>query len=202
MTRRPRRVALTGGIATGKSHCLAQFAAAGLPTIDSDKLARDSVAPGSDGLAEVVRRFGADVLRPDGSLDRPALAARMFADDTMRRDLEAIVHPRVYDAITRWFAGLEQADLPAPAAVVEIPLLFETDHAGDFEVVVVAACPAEQQLERMTSSRGMTADEARQRLAAQWPIDRKRALADIVIDTSGTKQDTDRQVREIVKRLI
>jgi dephospho-CoA kinase len=194
-------VALTGGIATGKSYCLSRFAAAGLPTESADRLARESVGPGTEGLAEVVGRFGTGVLAPDGSFDRKAFAARMFADDVLRLDLEAIVHPRVYAAITSWFADLERASPPPPAAVVEIPLLFETDHAGDFDVVIVAACPVDEQIARMTSSRGLTAEEARRQLAAQWPIDHKRALADIVIDTSGSKAATDRQVDEIARGL-
>lgn len=184
--RRPLRVALTGGIATGKSQCLARCAARGVPTIDADVAARDAVRPGSPGLRAVVARFGADVLHPDGSLNREVLGARVFSDADARRDLEAIVHPSVYAAIGQWFESLA-----APFGVADIPLLFETGREGDFDVVIVAACRPEQQLERLMARSGLTDAAARARIAAQWPIDAKVARADHVIDTSGTLADTE-----------
>ena len=134
------RVALTGGIASGKSRCLAALRALGVPTIDADQLARAVVALGSDGLQRVVDRFGSAILRPDGELDREALGGIVFADTGARRDLEAIIHPAVQSAIDTWFA-----DLDAPAGVADIPLLFETGRAPAFDVVLVAACTPEQQ---------------------------------------------------------
>jgi dephospho-CoA kinase len=192
--RRPLlRVALTGGIATGKSVCLRRFAELGAPVIDADALARDAVATGTPALAKVVERFGPSVLRTDGSLDRAALGQVVFADAGARADLERIVHPIVYDAIARWFDD-RQADTAAGrvshVAVADIPLLYETGHEPRFDRVVVAACRADQQVDRLVARDGLTEDEARQRLAAQWPIERKRAMADLVIDTSGSLADT------------
>jgi len=127
------QVALTGGIATGKSYCLGRFAALGIPTIDADRLAREAVAPGSPGLAAVAQRFGAHIVREDGTLDRAALARIVFSDRTARADLEAIVHPDVYRRIREWFAQLLHG---TPVAMADIPLLFETGHEHDFDAVV------------------------------------------------------------------
>ncbi|HXH06406.1 MAG TPA: dephospho-CoA kinase [Vicinamibacterales bacterium] len=193
------RVALTGGIATGKSHCLRRFAALGAPVIDSDELARRALARGSPGWAEVRARFGDAILRPDGEIDRPALAAVIFADDTARRALEAIVHPRVYEDIRAWFAGLPEA--PPGYAVADIPLLYETSRAGAFDRVVVAACPPEVQLARLMARNGLPEADARRRLAAQWPIEEKMRRADFVIRTDGTFADTDRQVEAVARAL-
>ncbi len=196
MASRPRRIALTGGIATGKSVCLAAFARVGAPVIDADHLARDAVAPGTPGLAAVIARFGPSVLLPAGHLNRAALGARVFADPAARRDLEAIVHPRVYAAVEHWFATLD-----APAGVADIPLLFETGRAGDFDVVVVAACRPEQQLARLMTRSGLSEADARARIAAQWPLADKVTRADYVIDTSGTLEQTGERTRNIWERL-
>jgi dephospho-CoA kinase len=188
------RVALTGGIATGKSTCLDRFEAAGVPVIDADQLARDAVAPGTPGLAAVRARFGHEVITASGSLDRGHLARIVFADAASRADLEAIVHPFVFAGISEWFA--QQARSPAEPgfAVADVPLLYETGHQDDFDRVIVVACTPEQQVARLVARDALTEAEARQRLAAQWPIDTKRALADYVIDTSGTREETERQV--------
>ncbi len=192
------RAALTGGIATGKSFCLARFAALGAATIDADILARDAVAPGSVGLEQVVRRFGAGVLLDDGRLDRPALGRLVFADRAARADLEAIIHPLVYRRIDDWFA-----DLPSGTrvALADIPLLFETGHQHDFERVVVCACDAAEQLRRLVTRDRLTAAEARARLAAQWPIAEKVRRADYVIRTDGTFAETEAQVRQVYEVL-
>jgi dephospho-CoA kinase len=190
------RVALTGGIATGKSYCLARFAALGAPTIDADTLARDAVQPGTPGLTAVVARFGATVLNPAGTLDRGAVGRIVFADPAARRDLEAIVHPIVYDAIERRLGELTGAAF----AIVDIPLLYETGRDPQFDRVVVAWCSPSLQLERL-KTRGLSEAEARLRLASQWPIDEKKLRADLVIDTSGSTDETDRQVRQIATAL-
>jgi dephospho-CoA kinase len=193
------RVALTGGIATGKSHCAARFAARGVPVADADLLARDVVRQGTPGLAAIVRRFGKDVLRPDGALDRARLGAIVFADTAARRDLEAIVHPAVYEAIEGWF---RRADLiGVPFAIADIPLLFETERDRDFDRIVVAACAPETQLDRLMARDGITEAEARQRLAAQMPIDEKIARADYVVRTDGSFEQTDRQIDGIYATL-
>jgi dephospho-CoA kinase len=193
---RAKRVALTGGIATGKSRCLSVLRALGVPTIDADQLARDVVAPGTSGLHAIVDRFGGAVLAPDGTLNREALGALVFVDTLARHDLEAIVHPRVYAAITQWFAQLD-----ASAGVADIPLLYETGREGDFDIVIVAACTPEQQIERLMSRSGLSADAARQRIAAQLPLADKVARADYVIDTSGTLEQTDANTRAVWERV-
>ncbi len=199
--KRVQRVALTGGIATGKSYCLRRFAQAGVPTIDADTLAREAVAPGSMGLAAVAARFGADIVRPDGRLDRAALGQRVFADPDARRDRQAIVHPRVYAAINDWFAAIDSSDATASWAVADVPLLYETDHAGDFDTVVVAACSPAQQLARLMARDGLTEAEAGARIESQWPIEDKAQRADHVIDTSGTTSETDAQIDEFLAQI-
>jgi dephospho-CoA kinase len=200
----PLRVALTGGIATGKSHCLRAFAALGVPTLDSDVLAREAVEPGSAGLEAVLARFGRGLVQPDGTLDRAALGRIVFADSAARRDLEAIIHPLVYAAIQARVGGpSQQAKVRDPEAlsITDIPLLYESGHAQDFDRVVVAACRPDQQLERLMARDGLSEDDARRRIATQWPIDVKAGRADYVIDTSGPLADTDRQVARVLERL-
>jgi len=184
-TARARRIALTGGIATGKSACAATLTRLGVPLLDADRLAHEAVRPGTPGLAAVVESFGPGVLQPDGQLDRAALGTIVFADPRARRDLEAIIHPIVYAGIARWFSTLD-----APAGVADIPLLFETGHESDFDIVMVAACRPDQQLERLMARDGLSVSDARARIAAQRPIAEKAAAADVVIDTSGTLAQT------------
>jgi dephospho-CoA kinase len=193
------RIGLTGGIATGKSYARLRFAAHGVATIDADALAREVVAPGTPGLAAVAARFGPQVLDGSGALDRPAMAAIVFADAEARRALEAIVHPRVRAAIDEFFVA--QAQAGAPLAMADIPLLFESGRAGAFDLVIVVACSPEQQIARLRARDGLGEDAARQRLAAQWPIDEKARLADIVIDTSGDFESTDRQIDDVFRQL-
>jgi dephospho-CoA kinase len=194
------RIALTGGIATGKSHCAARFAARGVPVADADLLARDVVRQGTPGLGAIVRRFGKGVLRPDGALDRARLGAVVFADAAARRDLEAIVHPAVYEAIGGWF---RRADvIGAPFAIADIPLLYETGHEQDFDRVIVAACAPEMQLARLMARDGLSESEARRRLAAQMPIEDKVKRADYVIRTDGSFADTDRQIDKVYAALL
>jgi dephospho-CoA kinase len=192
------RVALTGGIATGKSHVRAQLEALGVPTIDSDVLARQAVTPGSAGFAAVVERFGPGVLDASGALDRRQLAAIVFQDPQARRDLEAIVHPLVRAATEAWFASIDQRHA---FAVADIPLLFETGRDADFDVVIVTVCDPETQVRRVITRDRLSEAEARQRIAAQLPIEEKVRRADYVITTDGTLADTDRQVHEVHQKL-
>lgn len=194
-----RRVALTGGIATGKSHVRARFEALGVPTIDSDVLAREAVAPGTSGLAAVVTRFGQGVLHSDGTLDREALAGIVFVDPDARMALEAIIHPDVRRAIDGWFAALD-ADRH-PYAIADIPLLYEVGRAHDFDAVIVAACDLDTQVRRVMKRDRVSEADARQRIAAQLPIDQKIRRADHVIRTDGTYEDTDRRVSAVFERL-
>lgn len=194
------RVALTGGIATGKSYCLARFVDAGAPTIDADQLARQAIAPGTPGFDAVLSRFGRAVEKRDGGLDRDALARLVFSDDAARRDLETIVHPVVYAAINKWFDGLSSAGGRPLAAIADVPLLYETGRERDFDFVIVAACRPEQQLERLRA-RGMSEDDAQKRINAQIPIDQKAARANFLIDTSDTEVQTNLQVLQIWEKL-
>lgn len=192
------RAALTGGIATGKSFCLAAFASLGAATIDADRLAREVVAPGSEGLKRVAARFGPGVLLPDGSLDRGALARIVFTDRTARGDLEAIIHPAVYSRIREW-----SANLPAGTrlSIADLPLLFETGQEHQFDTVIVCACEPAEQIRRIVARDGLSEAEARDRLNAQWPIDEKVARADHVISTDGTTNETREQVRRVYEIL-
>jgi dephospho-CoA kinase len=192
------RVALTGGIATGKSYCLARFAALGAATIDADRLARAAVVPGSRALDAIVTRFGQSLLLPDGTLDRSSLGRVVFNDRAARADLEAIVHPEVYRRIGDWLATLPPG---TRIALADIPLLFETGHTHDFDRVVVVACDPREQLRRLMSRDGLSERDARARLDSQWPIEEKVARADYVISTDGTVADTDSQVRTVHEML-
>jgi dephospho-CoA kinase len=193
------RVALTGGIATGKSTVLRRIAAAGLPTIDADDLARSALAPGSAAVRHVAARFGAGVVDPATNIvDREALGRVVFADAAARADLEAIVHPLVYQAIERWFDGLPAS---TAAAVADIPLLFETRREHDFDMVVVTTCTEEEQVRRLRARDGLSEADARARIEAQWPTSEKAARADVVIRTDARGEETDRQVDALVARL-
>lgn len=192
-------MALTGGIATGKSHVRARFESLGIPTVDADILARDAVAPGSAGLAAVVHRFGTEVCDADGTLNRRKVGAIVFRDPQARRDLEQIVHPYVREMTERWFASLDPQRVPF--AVADIPLLFEGRREADFEAVIVTACEPATQLNRLMARDGLGEAEARQRIAAQWPLQKKVAKADYVVRTDGSLDDTNRQVDEIASTL-
>jgi dephospho-CoA kinase len=194
-----RRVALTGGIATGKSHVRAQFARLGVPTIDADALSRDVVAVGTPGLHAVIARFGRDVLDESGALDRRKLGSIVFADAHARHDLEQIIHPAVRSAIDTWFESL--SDAPPGFAVADIPLLYETGRDRDFETVVVAACAPDTQIKRVMARDRLTEAEARTRIAAQLPIEEKTRRAEHVIRTDGSFEETDERVREVLRAL-
>jgi dephospho-CoA kinase len=189
-----RKVALTGGIATGKSWVRRRFAHHGVPTIDADTLAHAAVAPGTPGAARILERFGTAVRSADGSIDRKALGGIVFGDEKARRDLEAIVHPAVYEAIEAWFATLP----PLAFAVADIPLLYETGRNTDFNTVVVTACTPAEQVRRLRARDGLSLEDARQRIAAQLPLAEKARRADHVIRTDGTHAETDAQVDALV----
>jgi dephospho-CoA kinase len=192
------RIALTGGIATGKSYVLEQFRGHGIPCLDADALAHGVEAAGTEATTAIAARFGSDVLAADGSVDRAKLGPIVFADPGARKDLEAIVHPAVYRAIAAGLRGFELIG-GYPFAIVDVPLLYETGAEKDFDRVVVTACAPELQLARLRE-RGMSETSARQRLAAQWSTGEKIARADFVIRTDGTFEETDRQVADLVQR--
>jgi dephospho-CoA kinase len=192
------RVGLTGGIGAGKSAVSSRLGARGAVVIDSDVLAREVVARGTDGLDEVVAAFGPGVLTPDGELDRPALGKIVFGDEAARRKLEAIIHPRV-----RARAAEIEAAAAADAIVVhDIPLLVETGQARSFDVVLVVDVPVEVQVERLTTQRGMADEEAKRRIASQASRDDRLAAADVVVGNDGTLADLDRRVDEVWAELV
>ena len=182
-------IALTGGIASGKSTIGRRFAELGAVRIDADELAREAVAPGSPGLARVLERFGPELAGADGGLDRAALGALVFGDPGALADLNAIVHPEVRRLLEERLAAIRAAD-PDAVVVYEIPLLAETGAAGGWDAVLVAEAPVEERVARMVRSRGMSEADARARLASQAGDEARRAIADRVIDTSRSREDT------------
>ncbi len=186
------KVALTGGIATGKTYALRRFRQLDVPTIDADDLVHEAQRAGTPATKAITEQFGAGVLDPDGGVNRKALAARVFGDPQARRMLEGILHPPVYQMIQQWLAGLAAAG--ATMGIAAIPLLFETQHEADFDVVVVTACDPDEQVRRVVVRDATTEAEARQRLAAQMPVAEKVKRATFVIWTRGTLQDTYAQV--------
>src|SRR5581483_5632250 len=193
------RIALSGGIATGKSYVLERFRQRGIPCLDADALAHGVEAAGTEATTQIAARFGADVLAADGSVDRRKLGPIVFADPSARRELEAIVHPAVYRAIAAGIRGFELTG--ERVVIVDVPLLFETGHEKEFDRVIVTSCPPDVQPARLRE-RGMTDEDARRRLAAQWPTDKKIAGATHVIRTDGTFAETDRQIEQIVQQLL
>ena len=186
-------VGLTGGIGSGKSTVADLLAAHGAVIVDADVLARDAVAAGTPGLAEVVRRFGGGVLASDGSLDRARLGRIVFADDTARADLEAIVHPRVRRAARR----LTEEAAPDAIVVQVIPLLVETGQAADFDAVIVVDVDPATQLERVMRRSGLGRDEVVARIAAQATREERLAAADLVIDNSAGLEHLRREVDRV-----
>jgi dephospho-CoA kinase len=194
-----KRVALTGGIATGKSVVRGELERLGVPTIDADTVARDVVAPGTPGLAAIVVRFGQDVLDESRELDRRKLGAIVFANAEARRDLERIVHPAVKTAIDVWLESMDRQKHNLAAAV--IPLLYETGREHDFDVVVTTACSADEQLRRVMARDGLNEFQARQRITAQLSTEEKVRRADYTIWTDGTYEETKRQLVATLEQL-
>jgi dephospho-CoA kinase len=189
------RVAVTGGIATGKSVVLARFAELGTPVLDADALVHEALRAGRPAAAAVQLRFGGGVIGPDGEVDRARLGALVFQDEEARRDLEAILHPAVYLAIEEWMRWQEARQ--ERMAVAEIPLLFETGHEREFDCVVVTACDGEEQVRRSMKRSGLSEEDVRRRIAAQWPVEEKARRADFVIRTDGAVDETLRNTTSV-----
>jgi dephospho-CoA kinase len=183
------RIGLTGGIGSGKSTVAALLAERGAVVVDADRIAREVVEPGTPGLAAVVEAFGEGVRTADGALDRPALAAVVFADPEQRRRLDAIVHPLV-----RARAAEQIAALPGDAVVVQdVPLLVETGQASSYDLVLVVEAAEDRRVPRLVA-RGLAEDDARARIAAQASDDQRRAVADVVLRNDGTPEQLRAQV--------
>lgn len=187
------RIGLTGGIGAGKSAVSSTFAQCGAVIVDGDVIAREVVQPGTEGLAALVEAFGADILLPDGSLDRPALAAKAFRDDEARRALNGIVHPLVGKRRAEIIASV-----PEDSVVVEdIPLLVESGMAPLFPLVVIVYADVEVRLRRLVDLRGMAEDDARARIAAQASDEQRRAVADIWLDNSGSPAELAQRAQDV-----
>ncbi|GAA1444521.1 dephospho-CoA kinase [Leifsonia poae] len=193
-------IGLTGGIASGKSTIARRLAENGAVVVDADRIAREVVEPGTPALAEIAEAFGPGVIAADGSLDRPALGAIVFANEEARLRLNAITHPAVLRTST---ARFEQAAAENPDAVVvyDVPLLVESANAYPFDLVVVAHADAATRVERLVALRGMERAEAERRIGSQASDDERLAVADIVIDTDGTLEQTLEQTDLLWSRL-
>lgn len=193
-------VALTGGIASGKSTIARRLADHGAVVVDADQIVRDVQQPGSPVLAAIAAEFGEDMLLPDGSLDRAGLGRRVFGDAAAVAGLNAIVHPAVRAESSRRFAEALGAD-PATVVVYDVPLLVEARVDDPWELVIVAHAPADVRRRRLVELRGMTEGDAAARISAQVDDEARLAVADVVIDTSGSIDDTNRQVDELWQSL-
>ena len=191
-----RVLGLTGGIGSGKSMVAQMFARLGAVVIDADQVAREVVEPGQPALEEIAATFGREVLLNDGHLDRPKLAQIIFANPVERAKLDAITHPRIRTRMDE----LIKAQRSGPGVlIVDIPLLYENKRSSSIEKVIVVWVDPMTQLRRIQDRDGLSAEAARQRIAAQMPLDEKRARADHVIDNSGDREDTRRQVEAIYR---
>lgn len=193
-------IALTGGIASGKSTIASRLAEHGAVVVDADAIVRQVQVAGSPVLARIAEEFGEAMIRPDGELDRAALGARVFGDEAGLRTLNGIVHPAVRAESERQFREALAADLDA-VVVYDVPLLAEAGADDPWDLVVVADAPAEQRIARMVELRGMDEADARRRIAAQISDEHRRALADVVIDTSGDIAHTLAQADDLWERI-
>jgi dephospho-CoA kinase len=189
-------VGLTGGIASGKSTVARRLVEHGAVHVDADAISREVVEPSTPGLAAVANEFGPGVLAEDGSLDRAALGGIVFSDPDARLRLEAIIHPLVRARTAEQLTQTAAAD-PAAVVVYDVPLLVETRRELRFDLIVVCEAPAETRIERLLTNRGMNRDEAERRIGAQASDEDRRAVADVVIDTSTTLQHTLDQVDDL-----
>lgn len=195
-----RVIGLTGGLASGKSTVSSYLREKGAVILDADIIARELMEPGQPAWLEVVRYFGRDILNEDGSINRQLLAERVFTSSEELALLNTLTHPLVRQEIVRRLNELNRQQLPPPAAVVDAPLLIEAGLTDLVEEVWLVAVEPERQIERAVA-RGLTAEEARRRLAAQWPLEKKLAYANRVIDNNGSREETRRQVDEFWQQL-
>jgi dephospho-CoA kinase len=194
------RVGLTGGMAAGKSTVASMLRAHDYPVLDADTIGHELLEEGQDAYKDVVATFGIDVLDQHGNIDRAELGKIVFAEPEKLKVLNAILHPRIGKVVEDWFAALARSSDPPDIAVVEAALLFESGFSHSLDKMMVCWCRPEQQVERMLE-RGLTEDEAKQRIAAQMPNEEKLKLADATIDCSGTIEETERLVASALAKL-
>jgi dephospho-CoA kinase len=185
---------LTGSIATGKSTVAKLFLSAGIPVVDVDLGARAVVLPGAPGLADIIDHFGEAYLLPDGTLDRKRLGALIFSDREKRKELDALLKERIND----WIQAEKERYISEGhnLIVLDIPLLYEGGYEDSCDAVMVVYVPEELQLQRLMSRNHLDEDEATRRMQSQLSIEKKKELADFVIDNSGTIEETEKQVNE------
>jgi dephospho-CoA kinase len=193
------RVGLTGGIACGKSTVAAMLRDLDMTILDADPLVHEMLESGQPVYEEVVREFGSEILTPDKKIDRAKLGTIVFTDHKRLERLDQIIHPRVMDVIAKWFAVLDRPGGP-PVAIIEAALLIEAGYRGKLDRLIVVRCDPEQQLARLRA-RGLTEEQARQRITAQMPSDEKARMADDVISSSGSFEDTRQQVERLADTL-
>ncbi len=194
------KVGLTGGIASGKSYVVSVLRELGCEVVDADLVAHQVMEPGRPAYDDVVAHFGREILGPDGGIDRTRLGAIVFADPKEREKLNSIVHPRVYEAQMNWMIEVYQRN-PRAIAVIDAALMIETGSYRRFDKIVVVHCAPEIQLERLMHRNQMTREEALARISAQMPAAEKLKYADFNIDTSGSFEDTRRQVEALYQAL-
>ncbi|MSV34621.1 MAG: dephospho-CoA kinase [Bryobacterales bacterium] len=194
------RVGLTGGLASGKSFVGKTLGGLGCLVIRNDEIGHQVIEPGGEAYADVVQEFGRGILNPDGSIDRRKLAALVFRDPERLAKLNALVHPPVR-ARTRQLLEAYEASHPHGVAVVEAAILIETGSYRDYEKLLVAVCSVEQQIQRALARDGVTREEVLERLSRQMPLEEKIKYADYLVDTSGTKEQTQARVRAIHETL-
>lgn len=193
-------VGLTGSIAVGKSYVCSVFRELGCHILDADQTARDVVAVGTEGLREIVLRFGADILLPDGSLDRKKMAGIVFSSEEKRLLLNSIIHPRVFDAQNDWIKKAAAKD-PQGIAIIDAALTIESGGYKRFDKLIVVWCESAIQLERLMLRDNLSETDARKRIAAQMPQEEKKRFAQYLIDTSGGFEETRKQVVDVFREL-
>ena len=195
------RVGLTGSIAVGKSFVGSLLVELGCRLLDADQTARDVVSPDSDGLKAIVTEFGAEVLQPDGSLDRKRLGALVFSNPEKRQRLNAILHPRIIERQDEILRSWE-IENPQGIAIVDAALMIESGGYKRFDKLIVVHCRPEVQLERLMLRDHLSLDEARKRIDSQMPQDEKQKFADYLIDTSDGFQLTRERTERIYNQLV
>ena len=193
------RVGLTGGIATGKTTVASMLRDLDVPVLNADTLGHELLEPGQAAYDEIIAGFDEDILDANGKVNRAKLGGVIFADAQKRARLNQILHPRILEIVQKWFAALDEPDGPE-FAVVEAALIFEARYNQRLDKIIVCWCLPEQQMERLTL-RGLSVEEAQQRIAAQMPLSDKRKLADESIDCSGSIEETQRQVNQVAEKL-
>ncbi len=194
------KVGLTGGLASGKTFVAAELEKLGCHTISADRLGHEVLKRDGEAYDEVVREFGSGIVGSDGEIDRKVLGGVVFADPARLKVLNALVHPHVFRRQEEFFEQVREKD-PGAVVVSEAAIMIESASYKRYDCLVLTVCPPELQIERYCEREGVGQDEARARLARQMPLEEKRKYADYIMDTSGTKEETAREVGELYRQL-